>query len=92
MLEFAAEGDLDNVEKENHIFHQYRKQDINETLRELTKMAEIDKYITYHSSRRTFATLASAKGMPIRIQKQYMGHGNIRTTERYIKWSPALAE
>lgn len=27
MLEFAAEGDLDNVEKGNHIFYQYCKQD-----------------------------------------------------------------
>lgn len=33
MLEFATEGDLDNVEKGNHIFHQYDKQAINETLR-----------------------------------------------------------
>lgn len=33
MLEFATEGDLDNVEKGSHIFHQYDKQAMNETLR-----------------------------------------------------------
>ena len=92
MLEFATEGDLNNVEKENHIFHQYGKQAINETLRKLAKMAEIDKHLTYHSSRRTFASLASAKGVPLQDLKQYMGHSSSKTTERYIKWSPALAE
>ena len=92
MLEFATAEDLNNVEKENHIFHQYGKQDINETLRELAKMAGIDKYLTYHSSRRTFATLANANGVPIQTQKQYMGHSSFRNTERYIHWSPTLAE
>ena len=92
MLEFATEGDLNNVEKENHIFHQYDKQAINETLRKLAKMADIDKHLTYHSSRRTFATLASAKGVALQDLKQYMGHSSSKTTERYIKWSPTLAE
>ena len=92
MLEFAAEGSLGNVVKENHIFYQYGKQDINETLRKLAKMAGIDKYLTYHSSRRTFATLANANGVPIQMQKQYMGPRNIQNTERYINWSPTLAE
>jgi hypothetical protein len=92
MLEFAPEGNLNNVEKGNHIFYHYGKQAINETLRELARMAEIDKRLTYHSSRRTFATLASAKGVPLQDLKQYMGHSSSKTTERYIKWSPTLAE
>lgn len=92
MLEFAPEGDLNNVEKGNHIFHQYNKQVINETLRKVAKMADIDKHLTYHSSRRTFATIASAKGVPLQDLKQYMGHSSSKTTERYIKWSPTLAE
>ena len=88
----AEEGNLNNVEKGNHIFYHYGKQAINETLRELARMAEIDKRLTYHSSRRTFATLASAKGVPLQDLKQYMGHSSSKTTERYIKWSPTLAE
>ena len=92
MLEFATEGDLNNVERENPIFHQYDKQAINETLRKLAKMAGIDKHLTYHSSRRTFATIASSKGVPLQDLKQYMGHSSSKTTERYIKWSPTLAE
>ena len=92
MLEFAPEGNLNNVEKGNHIFYHYGKQAINETLRELARMTEIDKRLTYHSSRRTFATLASAKGVPLQDLKQYMGHSSSKTTERYIKWSLTLAE
>ena len=34
MLEFAPEGNLNNVEKENHIFYHYDKQAVNETLQE----------------------------------------------------------
>lgn len=55
-------------------------------------MADINKHLTYHSSRRTFATLASAKGVSLQDLKQYMGHSSSKTTERYIKWSPTLAE
>lgn len=86
ILERAPEGNMNKVEHEKNIFdYGYNNKKINETLKKLANMAKIDKNVTFHSSRRTFATLANAQGtQPVQIQS-YMGHNNIRTTMLYIK-------
>ena len=68
-----------------------QRQTINETLREIASEAGIQKHISFNSARRTFATLASAKGISLMELKAYMGHSSSKTTERYIKWSVNLA-
>ena len=92
VLMYAPEGNIDNVERNKKIFHTYPQELINKTLRELAKKANIDKHITFHSSRRTFATLAIIQGIPLNDLKNYMGHSSAKTTERYTKWSSSLAE
>lgn len=92
ILQYAPEGNLDNVELEKSIFPYYQRNDINEALRKVAKIAKIEKYLTFQSSRRTFATIAIVQGVPLEDLKNYMGHSSIRTTERYTKWSPKLAE
>lgn len=82
ILELATENNIDNVEPENNIFLEV-KGDINEILRELAEQIGIEKYLTYHSSRRTFASLAILQGLDLQILKEYMGHGSTRTTEEY---------
>lgn len=72
ILELATENDINNVELENNIFLEV-KGDINEILRELAEQIGIEKYLTYHSSRRTFATLAILQGTDLQILKGYMG-------------------
>lgn len=91
MLELATEDDINNVEPENNIFLEV-KGDINEILRKLAEQIGIEKYLTYHSSRRTFATLAILQGIDIQILKEYMGHESFRTTEEHYKgWDSSLA-
>ncbi|WP_373826603.1 tyrosine-type recombinase/integrase [Bacteroides heparinolyticus] len=91
ILELATENDIKNVELENNIFLEV-KGDINEILRELAAQIGIEKYLTYHSSRRTFATLAILQGADLQILKGYMGHGSSRTTEEYYTlWDSASA-
>lgn len=91
ILELATENDINNVELENNIFLEV-KGDINEILRELAEKIGIEKYLTYHSSRRTFATLAILQGTDLQILKGYMGHGSSRTTEEYYTlWDSASA-
>ncbi|EOA56464.1 hypothetical protein HMPREF1214_03285 [Bacteroides sp. HPS0048] len=91
ILELATENDINNVELENNIFLEV-KGDINEILRELAEQIGIEKYLTYHSSRRTFATLAILQGTDLQILKGYMGHGSSRTTEEYYTlWDSASA-
>ena len=92
VLMYAPEGNIENVERGKRIFHTYPQELINTTLRELARKANIDKHITYHSSRRTFATLAIIQGIPLHDLKNYMGHSSTKTTERYTKWSSSLAE
>ena len=92
VLLFAPEDDLNNVERDKLLFHTYSRATINTTLRKLAKRVGIEKRISFHSARRTFATLAKMQGVSDFALKNYMGHSNYRMTERYTKWSPNLAE
>ena len=54
-------------------------------IKELADMAGITKNITFHSYRRTFATLQAAAGTDIRTIQSIMAHKSITTTQRYMK-------
>jgi integrase len=49
------------------------------------RSAGITKKITFHSYRRTFATLQAAAGTDIRTIQSMMAHKSITTTQRYMK-------
>lgn len=49
------------------------------------RSAGIDKDITFHSYRRTFATLQAAAGTDLTTIRSMMAHKSITTTQRYIK-------
>lgn len=56
----------------------------NRCLAQLMAMAEIDKHVTFHCARHTFATtLTLSQGMPIETISKLLGHTNIRTTQIY---------
>ena len=46
-------------------------------------MAHIDKKISFHTARHTFATLLLYKGAQITTVQRLLGHKSIRTTEIY---------
>ena len=54
-------------------------------MKEWIRSAGITKNITFHTSRRTFATLQAAAGTDIRTIQSIMAHKSITTTQRYIK-------
>ena len=54
-------------------------------MKEWIRSAGITKNITFHSYRRTFATLQAAAGTDIRTIQSIMAHKSITTTQRYIK-------
>lgn len=78
------------VEPENLIFRVSSKATINPTLKKLAKIAGVEKNITFHSARRTFATLTAA-GADAYTIKNYLGHKSVAMAERYMKWSKQLA-
>ncbi len=58
---------------------------VNKIIRELAEMAGIDKYITWHLSRHTCATLMLRIGVPITTVKYVLGHQKIETTMIYAE-------
>ena len=56
--------------------------------RHLTAIAErarIEKRVTFHTARHTFATLSLSSGTPIEVVSSLLGHADIQTTQIYAK-------
>ncbi|MDM8161480.1 site-specific integrase [Labilibaculum sp. K2S] len=71
---------------EYHIFLSFSNQKLNAYLKELADLASIDKNLTFHTTRHTFATtITLANGVPIESISSMLGHKNIRTTQIYSK-------
>jgi len=49
-----------------------------------TKKAGIDKHISPHTFRRSFATLLNKKEVQLTIISKILGHSDIQTTSSYI--------
>ena len=61
-------------------------QKMNAYLKELADICEIDKELTFHIARHTFATTVTlTNGVPIESVSKMLGHKNIRTTQHYAK-------
>lgn len=61
-------------------------QKVNEYLKEVAAICGIDKDITSHMARHTFATTVTlANGVPIETVSKMLGHTNIRTTQIYAR-------
>lgn len=76
--EFAGEG--------NSVFKLQSHPNMNWQLKRLAKLANIDKRLTFHMSRFTFATtICLTQGVPIETLSQMMGHLSIKTTQIYAE-------
>lgn len=59
---------------------------VNGHLKELAKLAGIDKTLTYHQSRHSFGTeICLSQGVPIETLSKMMGHVSIKTTQIYAE-------
>ncbi len=68
-----------------YIFPIGSNQRANRVLKDIAKECGIDKVLTYHQSRHSFAVLAISKGMPIESVSKILGHTKITTTQIYAK-------
>ena len=62
---------------------------VSYTLKEWVKAAGIDKHITFHCLRRTFASLEVSMGTPIYTVSKMLGHKNVSTTQIYADLNDA---
>jgi site-specific recombinase XerD len=61
-------------------------QKMNSYLKEIAAICEIEKELTFHIARHTFATTVTlTNGVPIESVSKMLGHKNIKTTQHYAK-------
>jgi len=59
---------------------------MNRYLKKVAKQAGVDKNITFHMARHTFATtITLSHGIPIETVSKMLGHTSIKTTQIYAK-------
>lgn len=85
----------ERIEKQgcgNKVFAQYAEPTFNKALRKYAQLAGIDKHLTYHSSRHTFATLLVIDDVDIYKVSKYLGHKSVNMTQRYLKYNLSIAK
>jgi site-specific recombinase XerD len=72
--------------KYNKVFPIHSNQKFNDYLKEVAAVCGINKVLTTHTARHTFATTVTlSNGVPIETVSALLGHRSIRTTQIYAK-------
>jgi site-specific recombinase XerD len=70
----------------NHLLPVFSNQNLNKYLKEIATVLGIEKRLTMHLARHTFATTVTLeKGIDITTVSRMLGHRDIRTTQIYSK-------
>lgn len=71
---------------ENRLLPIFSNQKMNAYLKEIATVCNINKELTFHIARHTFATtITLTNGVPIESVSKMLGHKNLRTTQHYAK-------
>jgi len=77
---------LSILTKYNYVLPYYSNQHFNKYLKEVAKICSINKKLTTHIGRHTFATtICLGHGIPIETVSKMLGHTDIKTTQIYAK-------
>lgn len=75
-----------HCEIQNKLLPVPSNQKMNAYLKEIADLCGINKELTFHIARHTFATTVTlTNGVPIESVSKMLGHKNIRTTQHYAK-------
>ena len=70
---------------EGHLLPVCSNQKLNAYLKEIADLCGIEKRLSCHLARHTFATLALSKGVSVESVSKMLGHTNIATTQIYAR-------
>ena len=73
------------VMMENVVLPVISNQRMNAYLKEVADLAKINRHLTSHIGRHTFATLSLSNHVPIETISKMLGHSDIKTTQIYAK-------
>lgn len=82
---FALIGTKADDAKDDYIFHLPSDTMCLKALRTWTKKAGINKHITWHGGRHSFATALLSNGANIKVVADLLGHSNLKFTEIYVR-------
>ena len=80
-LKENAENDLKELDRQISSCTAY----YNKDLKKIAAKCEIDKSLSSHIARHTFATIALRQGMRIEFVSKLLGHSSIKITQKYSK-------
>ena len=72
----------------SHIGRKLGPQTIRALVRQLTRECKIEKHVTPHTFRQTFATLLLEENVDISYIQHILGHSSILTTQVYLNVNP----
>lgn len=78
---------LTDISAPPHVVPRLSNQKYNAYLKEIADIARINKRLTTHTARRTFATLNLNRGVPLESISHALAHADIRMTQRYAQIS-----
>ena len=74
-----------HLRKNKLVFGEMNYWSMSKKLKKVMEACGIEKQISYHCGRHSFATIALTNGMPIESVSRVLGHTNIVTTQIYAK-------
>jgi site-specific recombinase XerD len=78
--------DHPQCENEGLVLPVLSNQKMNAYVKEIADICKINKHLTFHLARHTFATTVTlSNGVPIETVSKMLGHTNIKTTQHYAK-------
>jgi len=77
--------ELDSMLEYEFVFNVRCNQITNRRLKEIIQLTAINKNISFHCARHTFATIGLNKEIPIEVISKMLGHTELKTTQIYAK-------
>lgn len=81
-----------SLDQEQTLFPKQAEQKINEKLKDIANLANINKNLTFHVARHSFGSALARVYNDVLLIKELMGHGKLETSMIYIHMNPAIIE